>query len=79
MADGPQSDDVDPLETREWLESIDSVLKVHGPDRAHSSITHVEQAAGFRSRQTPLTSTRFTFRARSRIRAIALSSDALNR
>ncbi len=35
MADGPQSDDVDPLETREWLESIDSVLKVHGPDRAH--------------------------------------------
>ena len=35
MADGPQSDDVDPLETREWLDSIDSVLKVHGPDRAH--------------------------------------------
>ena len=35
MADGPNTDDVDPLETREWLESIDSVLKVHGPDRAH--------------------------------------------
>ncbi|MBM2854539.1 MAG: pyruvate dehydrogenase (acetyl-transferring), homodimeric type [Steroidobacteraceae bacterium] len=35
MADGPQSDDLDPLETQEWLESIDSVLKVHGPVRAH--------------------------------------------
>ncbi len=35
MADGPQTDDVDPLETQEWLESIDSVLKVHGPVRAH--------------------------------------------
>ena len=35
MADGPQSDDFDPLETQEWLESIDSVLKVHGPARAH--------------------------------------------
>jgi pyruvate dehydrogenase E1 component len=28
-------DDVDPDETREWLESIDSVLKTHGPERAH--------------------------------------------
>ena len=35
MADGPNTDDIDPLETREWLESIDSVLKVHGPARAH--------------------------------------------
>ena len=28
-------DDVDPLETGEWLESIDSVLSQHGPGRAH--------------------------------------------
>ena len=27
--------DLDPVETQEWLESIDSVLKVHGPERAH--------------------------------------------
>ncbi len=27
--------DIDPLETREWLESIDSVLRVHGGQRAH--------------------------------------------
>ena len=28
-------DDIDPIETTEWLESIDSVLTEHGPERAH--------------------------------------------
>jgi pyruvate dehydrogenase E1 component len=28
-------DDIDPIETREWLESIDSVLGQQGPERAH--------------------------------------------
>jgi len=28
-------DDIDPTETREWLESIDSVLATEGPERAH--------------------------------------------
>ncbi|HZD52758.1 MAG TPA: pyruvate dehydrogenase (acetyl-transferring), homodimeric type, partial [Woeseiaceae bacterium] len=28
-------DDTDPTETREWLESIDSVLQTQGPERAH--------------------------------------------
>ena len=28
-------DDIDPVETGEWLESIDSVLMQHGPERAH--------------------------------------------
>ena len=28
-------DDIDPVETTEWLESIDSVLTQHGPERAH--------------------------------------------
>ena len=32
---GSKFDDVDPTETREWLESIDSVLKSSGPERAH--------------------------------------------
>jgi pyruvate dehydrogenase E1 component len=35
MSDTPRIEDLDPLETQEWLESIDSVLKVHGPQRAH--------------------------------------------
>jgi len=28
-------DDIDPIETGEWVESIDSVLNQHGPERAH--------------------------------------------
>jgi pyruvate dehydrogenase E1 component len=35
MAQEPKPDDVDPVETQEWLESIDSVLRVEGPERAH--------------------------------------------
>jgi pyruvate dehydrogenase E1 component len=27
--------DIDPSETSEWLQSIDSVIQVHGPERAH--------------------------------------------
>ncbi len=34
MSESPKAD-IDPGETREWLESIDSVLKAHGPERAH--------------------------------------------
>ncbi len=35
MTDFNRFDDIDPTETREWLESIDSVLGQHGPERAH--------------------------------------------
>jgi pyruvate dehydrogenase E1 component len=35
MSDSSRFDDIDPTETREWLESIDSVLTHHGPERAH--------------------------------------------
>jgi pyruvate dehydrogenase E1 component len=35
MSDFSRFDDIDPTETREWLESIDSVLGTHGPERAH--------------------------------------------
>ncbi len=28
-------EDIDPIETTEWLESIDSVIREHGPERAH--------------------------------------------
>ncbi|MCP4328882.1 MAG: pyruvate dehydrogenase (acetyl-transferring), homodimeric type [Alphaproteobacteria bacterium] len=32
----PQDDhDIDPIETREWLDSIESVIDAEGPDRAH--------------------------------------------
>ncbi len=35
MTEPPKLTDIDPVETQEWLESIDSVLKTHGPLRAH--------------------------------------------
>src|ERR1700742_3770407 len=35
MTDLPKLEDLDPVETQEWLESIYSVLKEHGPERAH--------------------------------------------
>src|ERR1700685_4421618 len=35
MNDSPKPEDLDPAETNEWLESIDSVLKAQGADRAH--------------------------------------------
>jgi pyruvate dehydrogenase E1 component len=35
MTDSPKQQDRYPVETREWLESIDSVLKTHGAERAH--------------------------------------------
>ena len=35
MTDIPKLEDLDPDETQEWLESIDSVLKTHGAERAH--------------------------------------------
>jgi len=35
MLELPTPEDLDPRETQDWLESIDSVLKTHGPERAH--------------------------------------------
>ena len=35
MSEPSRFDDLDPQETREWLESIDSILKTHGAERAH--------------------------------------------
>jgi pyruvate dehydrogenase E1 component len=35
MSESPKAEDLDPVETGEWVESIDSVLKTHGPERAH--------------------------------------------
>ena len=37
MTEPPKLEDLDPVETREWLESIDSVLKTHGPGACATS------------------------------------------
>lgn len=41
MSDFNITDDMDPIETREWLESIDSVMEIHGPERAHYIINRM--------------------------------------
>ena len=41
MPDFDRFDDSDPQETREWLESIDSVLRAQGPERAHYILDQV--------------------------------------
>ena len=41
MSDFNITDDMDPIETKEWLESIDSVMKTHGPERAHYIINRM--------------------------------------
>jgi pyruvate dehydrogenase E1 component len=35
MTEQSPFEDIDPIETQEWLESIDSVLRAQGPERAH--------------------------------------------
>jgi pyruvate dehydrogenase E1 component len=51
MAGISRPEDVDPLETQEWLESIDSVLKAHGAQRAHflleRMIDHARRAGAY--------------------------------
>ncbi len=51
MVDFNRFEDVDPQETQEWLESIDSVLQAHGPDRAHfllnSMIDHARRSGAY--------------------------------
>jgi pyruvate dehydrogenase E1 component len=41
VAEFKRYEDADPLETREWVESIDSVLRTSGPERAHFLLEHM--------------------------------------
>ncbi len=45
MSEVTEPGDLDPIETREWLESIDSVLKAEGPERAHYLIDRMVEHA----------------------------------
>ena len=51
MVDFNRFEDVDPQETQEWLESMDSVLQAHGPERAHfllnSMIDHARRSGAY--------------------------------
>ncbi len=48
-----QTQDLDPIETREWLDSLDGVLDVEGPDRAHFLIAQVVEEARKRGAPVP--------------------------
>ena len=39
MSDFNRTDDIDPIETQEWLDSINSMIEAHGPERAHFIIS----------------------------------------
>jgi len=45
MSEPIEPGDLDPVETREWLESIDSVLQAAGPERAHFLIDRMVEHA----------------------------------
>jgi pyruvate dehydrogenase E1 component len=45
MNDGIRNEDSDPGETREWLDSIESVLRTQGPQRAHYLIERIVDQA----------------------------------
>ncbi|MBS0387298.1 MAG: pyruvate dehydrogenase (acetyl-transferring), homodimeric type [Proteobacteria bacterium] len=45
MTEPIEPGDLDPIETREWLESIDSVLQAEGPERAHFLIDRMVEHA----------------------------------
>ena len=45
--------DIDPIETREWLDALDSVLQQEGEDRAHFLLTRLSQHARAQGTQLP--------------------------
>ena len=45
--------DIDPIETREWLDALDSVLEKEGEDRAHYLMTRLSQHARSKGTQLP--------------------------
>ena len=47
-----REDDIDPQETREWLEALDAVIEAVGPERATFVLKHLLQHA--RTRRVPL-------------------------
>ncbi len=48
-----RTQDLDPIETREWLDSLDGVLDVEGPERAHFLIAQVVEEARKRGAPVP--------------------------
>ncbi|GIT24846.1 MAG: hypothetical protein CM1200mP41_08900 [Gammaproteobacteria bacterium] len=59
-----KANDLDPVETREWIDSLAAVLAIDGEERAHFLIEELIDHAGRQERKFPIalirpTSTRF--------------------
>jgi len=59
MADPRQTQDIDPIETKEWITALDSVIKVEGPQRAitysiNCSMKHAVKEQKFHFAAPPL-------------------------
>jgi pyruvate dehydrogenase E1 component len=52
-----RSRDLDPVETREWLDSLDGVLEVEGPERAHFLLEQVIDGARRKGAPVPYSAT----------------------
>ncbi len=57
MADDPKRQDIDPRETREWLEALEAVLRHDGPARARYLIERLGERFHRESGQIPFTLT----------------------
>ena len=53
----PIPNDVDPIETNEWLESLDYVLEHKGSERAQELLTALDEAAHRNGVELPFTAT----------------------
>jgi pyruvate dehydrogenase E1 component len=51
----PPAVDVDPVETREWLDSLNTVLETEGPTRVAFLLERLQEAAARRGVKTPFT------------------------
>lgn len=47
--------DIDPVETQDWLESLDYILEQHGPERARFLLEQVKDWAAIRGVKSPVT------------------------
>ena len=45
--------DTDPVETQEWLDSLEGVIEVEGPERAHFLLNRVMDGARRRAPRSP--------------------------
>ena len=46
MSENPTVNDVDPIETQEWLDSLESIVEREGADRAIYILSRLQQQAG---------------------------------